>query len=323
MNSDEPSDPAEVPAHTRHPDGVRGEGSWRVLPLEPVAPGLLVLGLLVLGLVACVARWSPPGQVGRHRTEPIDEAGVRIGASACFDCHASFPEHFAASEAHPDCESCHGAAQLHAYTARAADIRFPSSEDCASCHQVGSKTLLGWTTSPHARADVICSDCHDTHNRELWNLRPASQLEGTVLRHAGNTTRMCAACHPEVTAQLSLPSHHPLQEGMLECTDCHPPHESRRTVLGALTEQCVSCHQDAAGPWIYEHPPVTEDCGYCHAPHGTSADFLMEVSQPAACISCHSLPISGAVHQPYALTTACTDCHQAVHGSYADPHLRK
>ena len=35
------------------------------------------------------------------------------------------------------------------------------------------------------------------------------------------------------------------------------------------------------------------------------------------------LPIAGAVHQPYALTTACSDCHSAIHGSFADPHLRK
>ena len=76
-------------------------------------------------------------------------------------------------------------------------------------------------------------------------------------------------------------------------------------------------------PWIYEHPPVNEDCSYCHAAHGASADFLLETSQPATCISCHTLPIAGAVHQPFAFTTACTDCHNAVHGSYTDPHLRR
>jgi predicted CXXCH cytochrome family protein len=68
---------------------------------------------------------------------------------------------------------------------------------------------------------------------------------------------------------------------------------------------------------------VSEDCGYCHVPHGASADFLLEAPQPASCISCHTLPIQGAVHQPYAFTTACTNCHNAVHGSYSDPHLRQ
>jgi predicted CXXCH cytochrome family protein len=77
------------------------------------------------------------------------------------------------------------------------------------------------------------------------------------------------------------------------------------------------------GPWIYEHAPVSEDCGFCHVPHGSTADSLLEVNQPGACVSCHTLAESGAVHQPWAFTTACTDCHGAVHGSFTDPHLRR
>ena len=278
---------------------------------------------LTAALLACVGKWSAPRLAGYHRTEPISGAGSEIGAAQCYDCHDSFTDHFVANDAHSNCEACHGSGELHAYTARASDIRYPASEDCAACHQTGSKTLLGWSTSVHARSNVLCSDCHNPHNRELWNLREANELGTTVLRHAGATTRMCASCHAEVSAQLNLPSHHPIGEGMLGCTDCHGAHESRRRTLGAQTNRCVSCHQEFAGPWIYEHPPVNEDCGYCHEPHGASADYLLEASQPAVCISCHSLPIAGAVHQPFAFTTACTDCHNAVHGSYADPHLRK
>jgi hypothetical protein len=29
------------------------------------------------------------------------------------------------------------------------------------------------------------------------------------------------------------------------------------------------------------------------------------------------------VHDPQAFVTRCTDCHHAVHGSFADPHLRR
>ncbi len=74
---------------------------------------------------------------------------------------------------------------------------------------------------------------------------------------------------------------------------------------------------------MYEHAPVGEDCGHCHAPHGASDDFLLELPQPASCISCHTIPISGAIHDPWAFTTRCTDCHNAVHGSYTDPSLRR
>ena len=82
-------------------------------------------------------------------------------------------------------------------------------------------------------------------------------------------------------------------------------------------------HQDHAGPWIYEHPPVAEDCSYCHAPHGSSADGLLETNQPGACITCHTLAQQGAVHEPWAFVSRCTDCHGSIHGSYADPHLRQ
>jgi predicted CXXCH cytochrome family protein len=110
---------------------------------------------------------------------------------------------------------------------------------------------------------------------------------------------------------------------MLRCTDCHSPHSQRRVTLGGRTQLCTGCHQDYAGPWIWEHAPVTEDCGYCHEPHGATAQGLLEVTQPGSCISCHSLPAMGAVHDPWALLDRCSNCHSAIHGSYTDPHLRR
>lgn len=294
--------------------------SWRGkrrIGRASVAVATLLVGLLL----ACVARWTPE-LTGHRRTEPVAGAGARIGAHACYDCHDSYEGHFVASEYHSDCESCHGPAQLHAHTARASDIRHPGNGDCASCHQTGRETLLGWTRSAHARSGVLCSDCHDTHNRSLLHVREVDAV-GAMLEYAGSTTRMCSSCHPEVVSQLELPSHHPIFEGMLGCTDCHAAHESRGATLGPRTQVCADCHQEVSGPWIYEHAPVTEDCGYCHTPHGSSVDFLLEASQPAACISCHTLATSGAVHIPYAFTTGCTDCHNAVHGSDTDPHLRR
>jgi DmsE family decaheme c-type cytochrome len=126
-----------------------------------------------------------------------------------------------------------------------------------------------------------------------------------------------------VAASFDLPSHHPLREGMLGCTDCHAPHGERGVALGAATQLCSGCHQDYAGPWIYEHGPVTEDCGHCHAPHGASSRALLVTNEPGVCISCHTVAEAGAVHDPFAFVTRCSDCHSAVHGSYADPHLRR
>ena len=281
-----------------------------------------VTGLLACLVAACVTTWAPPP---RHyqRTAAVENAGEPVGADECVACHDTVQDLAPTTTHHDDCEACHGAGELHWETEEPTAIRFPSNEDCAACHESGRKTLLSWTTSEHERTGVLCSDCHNPHNREPKNVRRATKIQDTILRHASSTTQMCSTCHPAVAASMNLPSHHPMREGMLGCTDCHEPHEGRSRTLGARTAMCTGCHQDHAGPWIYEHPPVAEDCSYCHAPHGSSADGLLESSQPGSCISCHTVAESGAVHEPWAFVTRCTDCHGAVHGSYSDPHLRQ
>jgi hypothetical protein len=146
----------------------------------------LVAGIVVCVTVfACTKPWRPSEPVGHRRTEVSSSAGELIGSHACYDCHDSFEQHFVASAYHGDCESCHGPGQLHAHTALARDIAYPGNGACADCHQVGSRTLLRWSTSLHARSDVLCTDCHDTHNREPLHLRLAGALESAKLPRAG------------------------------------------------------------------------------------------------------------------------------------------
>jgi DmsE family decaheme c-type cytochrome len=278
--------------------------------------------VVVAGLIGCVATWAPPER-SYHRTAPVESPGEPVGTKECVACHSDVQGQEPAPQYHEDCEACHGPGELHWESEEPADIRFPSNDDCASCHEKGHKTLLAWSTAEHTRTGVICSDCHNPHNREPRNIRRATKVQGAVMRHAADTTRMCASCHPGVAASMNLPSHHPMREGMMGCTDCHQPHQSRRRTLGARTALCTSCHEDHAGPWIFEHPPVAEDCSYCHAPHGSSAYGLLQTNQPGACITCHTVADAGAVHDPWAYLSECTDCHGAIHGSYADPHLRQ
>ena len=285
-----------------------------------IAGALVVVALVAL---ACAGVWRASAPEGRHRVAPIEGAGKALGAAACLECHESFGQHHVQSAAHEDCESCHGPGELHVHDVLAPSIRFPSNDDCLACHAAASRTLADWHGSDHAEAQLICSDCHATHDREPKLLRAPTDLDTTLLRHASPSTKACASCHPAVVAELGLPSHHPVKEGMLDCIDCHDAHGASEARLGLPTQACAGCHQEVMGPWVFEHAPVNEDCGTCHVPHGAVADGLLEVSEPAACISCHTLAESGAVHQPWAFTTPCTDCHGAVHGSYTDPHLRR
>jgi DmsE family decaheme c-type cytochrome len=282
-----------------------------------------LLGLGAAVFVACFDSWPGPIDAPYRRTDDVRGAGALVGPETCADCHDSFEGHHASTAYHASCETCHGPGQLHSDTALAADIRFPDSDDCRACHDSSARSLLGWHTSEHARAGLLCSDCHDTHNRELLHVRATPPIQEAMLRRSGHVTRLCASCHQEVVARFDLPSHHPMREGMIACSDCHQPHDSGARRLGNSTDLCASCHQDVIGPWIYEHAPVTEDCGYCHVPHGASADDLLSTNQPAACIGCHSIPVQGGTHVPWAFTTRCTDCHNAVHGSHTDPHLRR
>jgi DmsE family decaheme c-type cytochrome len=277
---------------------------------------------LSAGLVACVTTWAPPARY-YQRTADVEDAGGTVGTKECLACHQQVQGQAAAPEYHEDCEACHGPGELHWESKEPSDIRYPTNEECGACHETGSRTLMAWSTSQHERNGVLCSDCHNPHNREPNNIRSARSSEQATLRHARGATQICASCHPGVASELNLPSHHPVAEGMMACSDCHQPHRDRRKTLGARTAMCTSCHEDHAGPWIFEHAPVAEDCSYCHTPHGSSAEALLDTNQPGACITCHTIAESGAVHDPYAFVTRCTDCHGAVHRSFADPHLRQ
>lgn len=335
--------PGATESRTRSPAGRDSRGAREVSSgSHSRLGGAWAIGAAAV-CFACVAVWEPPGPTGYRRTTPIESAEA-IGGEECLVCHEDVRGRAPAPAYHADCEACHGPGSVHEDSEEPADIRFPSSADCLACHESGRETHLAWSTGEHERAGVLCSDCHDAHGGELYDLRRA---RSAAFRNLDAASSLCVQCHPDVAATLHYPSHHPVREGMLSCTDCHAPHGDRRTAFGGSAALCAQCHQDYVGPWIYEHAPVAEDCLFCHAPHGSPASNLLEVSQPALCLSCHTSPddfhliqsgepgltviagdrptgssaitpgVAGAFY------TRCTDCHGAIHGSYQDIHLRR
>jgi len=86
------------------------------------------------------------------------------------------------------------------------------------------------------------------------------------------------------------------------------------------------CHADKRGPFLFEHPPATEDCSLCHLPHGSVNENLLATRTPFLCQQCHSaafhpsqlndgqgLPNANA--SPFLLGQNCMNCHPQVHGS--------
>jgi DmsE family decaheme c-type cytochrome len=142
---------------------------------------------------------------------------------------------------------------------------------------------------------------------------------------------VCYACHKQQRADFLKASSHPVRGGRMACSDCHNAHgSSSQASLNKLTlnQTCYSCHTDKRGPVLWEHAPVSEDCGLCHTPHGSPRQALLIKSPPLLCQECHSaaghpavartgaaLPAEGAVGAIFVIAGSCTNCHAQVHGS--------
>ncbi len=262
---------------------------------------------------------------------------LTAGADDCLDCHLASADqpvlaiqhsaHAAlAGGGNASCKACHGGSAAHAAapTEQAPELSFgprwplPAADSdaaCLGCHAGGER--MHWAGSAHADAELGCSSCHSLHRQPTL----------AALADAGSG--MCLGCHSEVRAELRLPSRHPIAEGKTACTDCHNPHGSPTPgELAAVTlnDNCFGCHSEKRGPFLWEHPPASEDCSLCHRPHGSVHASLLTARGPALCQQCHaaafhpSLPyggegVSGGSPNQNLLGKNCLNCHGQVHGS--------
>ncbi|MBF0127552.1 MAG: DmsE family decaheme c-type cytochrome, partial [Magnetococcales bacterium] len=250
----------------------------------------------------------------------------------------------------PTCTSCHGASRAHmtekaagqdkrpkpeiTYGRRSPKIRpdaridedfgnFRTSDTpagtinkvCSACHK-GDK-LLFWSGSAHANQDLACTSCHEIHTDHDRVLDKASQ------------PNVCFGCHKTQRSLFNRPSHHPVPEGKMTCSNCHNPHGSaghKSLRWDSVNETCYQCHMEKRGPFLHSHPPVAENCLNCHNPHGTSVAGLLLYRTPFLCQNCHSdsshrgqvagLP-GGRNISPALLGSVargCLKCHTNIHG---------
>ena len=205
------------------------------------------------------------------------------------------------------------------------DIRFPANHDCEACHDTGHRTLLGWTMSEHIERRLLHGLPRPSRARAL--ARAPARGSGPGDRPARRRRDEPVQRLPPGRggALLDLPSHHPLREGMIDCTDCHDPHGSGRASRSAWRRSSAR-----AATRITRVPGSTSIRLRYRGLRVLPRASRHELARPArdqrarrVCISCHTVAEAGAVHDPFAFVTRCSDCHSAVHGSYADPHLRR
>jgi DmsE family decaheme c-type cytochrome len=135
-------------------------------------------------------------------------------------------------------------------------------------------------------ANVTCDTCHKTHANKDKIVSKAAQAE------------VCYTCHKEQRAQVNKPSHHPIPEGKMTCSDCHNVHGSTGPKLAkrdTFTETCYTCHAEKRGPFVQQHSPVADDCSNCHNSHGSVIAGMLKARAPMLCQQCHTPHIAGSI----------------------------
>lgn len=314
----------------------------------------LLATLLALSLFSGLAPAQEPASVA---TAPTAAAAVPLptgaekapapsgyaGPEACKTCHEEIYNNFDRSPhwkttldkrggpSKQGCEACHGPAAGHVddpgdatkifsfKTASAKEI----NQHCLECHSSG-KDHMNFSRTAHSENGLSCLNCHSSHHATT------SQFLLTKAQ-----PELCYTCHQKIKPQFNMPFHHRVEEGLVQCSDCHNPHggfigKNLRSAA-ARDSVCYTCHADKQGPFVFEHQPIkTEGCLTCHGPHGSPNPRMIKTSNlNILCLKCHTAStFSGAsgtpdFHNQAAQYQACTICHAAIHGSNFDRHFLK
>lgn len=300
-----------------------------------------------------------------HRQTLVE--GRPVEKTGCEACHGPGGPHVAGggdkskiirpSQLNPSqvtdiCLKCHKQADVILYRT---SIHSTAKISCTNCHHVhdpGKATMLGQIDSTRYSIEGLNTEIADAKQKANIASTPEVKAEALAelerlekkkaelkksLDVAETRTRrefepeLCYTCHKEQKAQFKLPTHHPVPEGRVKCTGCHNPHGGARGNLREETvnQTCFKCHAEKEGPYVFEHPPVSEDCTICHRPHGSPQSYLLKQSEPFLCLKCHAGPHSRRNTfnfeddtNPQSATSRipyyywqCTSCHNRPHGS--------
>jgi DmsE family decaheme c-type cytochrome len=261
-----------------------------------------------------------------------------VGAETCKGCHEDAFNKFATTKMgrlflkHPRnaqerlaCENCHGPGKAHVEAGGGKGvgemISFAKKDKtpvakrnamCLTCHEKGKH--LFWQGSAHESRDVACTSCH----KVMEDVSPKAQLQKPT------EVETCGTCHLQQRARQMRTSHMPLREGKMTCSSCHNPHG---TVTPALLKEqspndnCLACHAEKRGPFLWHHAPVQESCMNCHDPHGSNREKMLKMSMPRLCQQCHvetqhpTRPYGRGSDPKFVFGLSCTSCHINIHGS--------
>jgi DmsE family decaheme c-type cytochrome len=258
----------------------------------------------------------------------------KLGAaepSTCYKCHKEQAELERVASPHQIkgangflCVTCHNPHDnIHMET---------RMDRCLTCHNKWAPTMA-WHSSIHYQSGVACADCHNPHPcskvPEVVGIQHSHIDQPKRLPMSVDEPLVCYRCHPKIEALFALPQHHPVPERKMVCSSCHDAHGQAEANLKEelVNLVCYKCHADKQGPFLFEHPPVTENCAICHNPHGSMDQGMVRQPIPFLCLRCHSghhgddsnlvdtsVPGRARAFQR-GLYMNCTQCHSQIHGT--------
>ena len=305
-----------------------------------------VVFLLPVAIVSGQA--TPPAKAAQSASAPVTaapaspEASKFLGAETCKACHEEIYNSWEKTPhwkttldtkggpSKQGCEGCHGPGADHVAGGGDKTKIFlfenaPAKEinaRCLTCHAGGTQHMNA-INSIHKQNNVSCVSCHSPHH---------SQTKEFLLVKA--QPELCYTCHLQQKSQFQMPFHHRVNEGLVQCSDCHNVHGTvgPKQVRTSATQDavCFTCHIDKQGPFVFEHEPVkVEGCSSCHIPHGGANAHMLRVSNVnLLCLQCHTssalggktgeAPAAPSFHSQETLFKSCTLCHSQIHGSNFD-----
>jgi len=276
----------------------------------------------------------------RIRVHAQHDDATYVGAQVCAGCHQEQHQTWSrsvhwktdlrpgAAESKKGCEACHGPGSAHLEAGGGkgtiGDLRAldpgAKTKICLACHN--QKSVMLFPTSPHAGANMACTDCHDAHDPTSRNLLRGIQAAKTNvegLQAALAAARRAAADSPAASDErrAALAMMAALKKRDISLTKGLDDLVGRYRKTSE-PEACYACHAATRAQMrLPSHHPILEGkmkCTGCHNPHGGIQGNLIRETVPETCYKCH-----GEVEGPYAeehppVTEDCTICHKP-HGS--------
>ncbi len=219
---------------------------------------------------------------------------------------------------------------------------FVGDKDCALCHDDQTDHFKNASHAKLALADpkLGTTGCEACHGPGSLHSKAGGGTHNIV--NPKESPLACFACHLDKRGEFSLPHSHPVIAGKVSCVDCHDVHGDDlghgAAKLANINETCASCHTAQKGPFVYEHGGTKEGCVSCHNPHGSINQKMLVARDSNLCLQCHlETPITHGNINANAIgsqsnahtnrtrqgTCWSAGCHEAVHGSNTNHHLRR